>query len=85
MSFGRGYKFFDPKTNDVLFHIVSGGPVYWEKGGSTRFAYPGVRLYVDSQLYNELESYLGNFEEELLKWFNETYEQDADRVIQGIR
>lgn len=85
MSFGRGYKFFNPRTNDVLFHVVSGGPVYWEIGGSTRPAYPGVRLYVDGTLYNELENYLGNFEEELLKWFNETYKQDADRVIQGIR
>ena len=47
MSFGSGYKFFNPKTNKVLFHVVSGGPVFWEKGGETRPAYPGIRLYVD--------------------------------------
>lgn len=83
--FGRGHKYFDPKTNNVLFHTVSGGPVYWKSGGETEPKYPGIRLYVDGTLYNELENYLGNFEDELLKWFNETYKQDADRVIQGIR
>lgn len=85
MSFGRGYKYFDPKTNDVLFHVVSGGPVYWRKGGDTRPVFEGIRLYVDSSLYDSLENYIGNFEEELLRWFNETYKQDADRVIRGIR
>ena len=84
MSFGRGYKYFDPKTNDVLFHVVSGGPVYWEGGDVTRPKYPGVRLYVDYDLYNDLEGYLGNFDDELLKWFNETYKQQTDRVIRGI-
>ena len=85
MSFGRGYKFFDPKNNDVLFHVVSGGPVFWERGGGTTPAYPGVRLYVESDLYETLEGYLGDFENELLKWFNENYKQNADRVIAGIR
>ena len=85
MSFGRGYKYFDPKTNNVLFHVVSGGPVFWEKGGNTRPAYPGVRLYVDWKLSQELNSYFGNFDEPLLKWFNDTYKQDADIVIGGIR
>jgi len=85
MNFGRGYKYFDPKTNDVLFHIVSGGPVYWKGDGETEPKYPGIRLYVDGKLYNELESYFGNFEEPLLKWFNETYNQDANRIIGGIR
>ena len=85
MSFGRGYKFFDPKNNDVLFHVVSGGPVFWERGGGTTPAYPGVRLYVNYDLYKSLENYLGDFEEELLKWFNENYKQNADRVIDGIR
>jgi hypothetical protein len=85
MSFGRGYKYFDPQTKDVLFHVVSGGPVVWEKGGNTRPAYPGVRLYVDWKLFDELKSYFGNFDEPLLKWFNETYKQNTDRVIGGIR
>ena len=85
MSLGQGYKYFNPKTNEVLFHVVSGGPVFWEKGGGTRPAYPGVRLYVDSELYRQLGNYLGEFESELLKWFNETYKQHVDRVIQGIR
>jgi hypothetical protein len=85
MSFGRGYKYFDPQTKDVLFHVVSGGPVFWEKGGGTRPAYPGVRLYVDRKLYDELKDYFGNVDEQLLKWFNQTYKQDADRVIGGIK
>lgn len=84
MSFGRGYKFFNPKNNDVLFHVVQGGPVYFQRGES-RPAYPGVRLYVESGLYETLEGYLGDFENELLKWFNETYKQQADRVIRGIK
>jgi hypothetical protein len=84
MKLGYGYKYFDPKTKDVLFHVVSGGPVYWEGGGVTRPKYPGVRLYVESNLYKELKSYFGNFDEPLLKWFNETYKQDADNVIEGI-
>ena len=85
MRFGHGYKFFNPKTNDVLFHVVSGGPVYWMKGGDTKPVFDGIRLYVDSSLYDSLENYTGNFEEELLRWFNETYKQQANRVIQGIR
>jgi len=85
MSFGRGYKFFDPKNNDVLFHVVSGGPVIWKRGEGTEPAYPGIRLYVDYDLYKSLENYLGSFDEELLKWFNENYKQKADRVIAGIR
>lgn len=86
MSFGRGYKFFDPKNNDVLFHVVWGGPVIWKRGeGTTEPRYPGIRLYVDYDLYKSLENYLGNFDEELLKWFNENYKQNADRVIAGIR
>lgn len=85
MMFGSGYKYFNPKTNDVLFHVVSGGPVYWLGGGETEPKYPGVRLYVDYDLYKSLENYLGNFDEELLKWFNENYKQNADRVIEGIR
>ena len=84
MKLGYGYKYFDPKTKDVLFHVVSGGPVYWEGGGVTRPKYPGVRLYVETNLYKELKSYFGNFDEPLLKWFNETYKQDADNVIEGI-
>jgi hypothetical protein len=84
MKLGYGYKYFDPKTKDVLFHVVSGGPVYWEGGGVTRPKYPGVRLYVETNLYNQLKSYFGNFDEPLLKWFNETYKQDADNVIEGI-
>lgn len=83
MSFGRGYKFFDPKTNNVLFHVVSGGPIFW--GENPRPAYPGVRLYVDRELYDDLEGYLGNFEDKLVEWFNETYKQQSDRVIRGIR
>ena len=83
--FGSGYKFFDPKNNDVLFHVVWGGPVFWERGGGTTPAYPGVRLYVESDLYETLEGYLGDFENELLKWFNENYKQQADRVIRGIK
>jgi hypothetical protein len=85
MMFGSGYKYFDPKTNDVLFHVVSGGPVYWKGGGEFEPKYPGVRLYVDSVLYRQLENYLGEFEPELLKWFNETYNQQVDRVIGGIK
>ena len=85
MRFGHGYKFFDPKTNDVLFHVVSGGPVYWKGSGETEPKYPGVRLYVDWKLSQELSSYFGNFDEPLLKWFNETYKQDADSVKHGIR
>ena len=85
MRFGHGYKFFGPKTNDVLFHVVSGGPVYWMKGGDTKPVFEGIRLYVDSSLYDSLENYTGNFEEELLRWFNETYKQDADSVKHGIR
>ena len=84
MKLGQGYKYFDPKTKDVLFHVVWGGPVYWKGGGETEPKYPGVRLYVDSNLYNELKSYFGNFDEPLLKWFNETYKQDADNVREGI-
>lgn len=84
-TFGRGYKFFNPKNNDVLFHVVSGGPVFWDRGNGTTPAYPGVRLYVESGLYETLEGYLGDFENELLKWFNETYKQQADRVIRGIK
>lgn len=84
--FGSGYKFFNPKNNDVLFHVVSGGPVFWIRGkGITEPRYPGIRLYVDYDLYKSLENYLGNFDEELLKWFNENYKQNADRVIAGIR
>jgi len=82
--FGRGFKYFDPNSKEVLFHVVSGGPVYWE-GGNTRPKYPGVRLYVDDNLYSDLKGYLGNFEDDLLKWFNETYKQNTDRVIEGIR
>jgi hypothetical protein len=41
-------------------------------------------LYVETNLYNQLKSYFGNFDEPLLKWFNETYKQDADNVIEGI-
>jgi hypothetical protein len=85
MSFGRGYKYFNPQSKEVLFHVVSGGPVVWEKGGNTRPAYPGVRLYVDRKLYNEINSYFGNVDELLLKWFNETYKQETDRVIGGIK
>jgi hypothetical protein len=85
MRFGNGYKFFDPKTNDVLFHVVSGGPVYWMKGGDTKPVFEGIRLYVDSSLYDSLENYIGNFEEELLRWFNDTYKQQENRVISGIR
>jgi hypothetical protein len=85
MSFGQGYKYFDPKTNDVLFHVVSGGPVYWKGGEETKPKYPGVRLYVDWKLSQKLNSYFGNFDESLLKWFNETYKQDADSVKHGIR
>jgi hypothetical protein len=85
MSFGRGFKYFNPDNNEVLFHVVSGGPVVWEKGGNTRPAYPGVRLYVDRKLYNEINSYFGNVDELLLKWFNETYKQETDRVIGGIK
>lgn len=81
MSFGQGYKFFNPKNNDVLFHVVSGGPVFWDMGNGTTPAYPGIRLYVDFDLYDTLEGYLGDFEDKLLKWFNETYKQQADRVI----
>ena len=84
MSFGSGYKFFNPDNNDVLFHVVSGGPVYWTKG-DTEPVYPGVRLYVDYGLYDAMEGYLGNFDDDLLKWFNETYKQNADRVNRGIR
>ena len=84
-SFGHGYKFFNPKTNDVLFHVVSGGPVYWKKGGETEPVFPGVRLYVDSNLYDSLENYLGDFETELKNWFNETYRQKTDNVRRGIR
>lgn len=83
-TFGRGYKFFNPKNNDVLFHVVQGGPVYFQRGESSP-AYPGVRLYVESDLFETLEGYLGDFENELLKWFNETYKQQADRVIRGIK
>ena len=84
--FGDGYKFFNPKNNDVLFHVVWGGPVIWKRGeGTTEPRYPGIRLYVDYDLYKSLENYLGNFDEELLKWFNENYKQNADRVIAGIR
>jgi hypothetical protein len=85
MSFGQGYKYFDPQTKDVLFHVVSGGPVYWKGGGETEPKYPGVRLYVNSEIYDELKNYFGNIDEQLLKWFNETYKQDADRVIGWIR
>jgi hypothetical protein len=84
MSFGQGYKFFNPKNNDVLFHVVQGGPVYFQRGESSP-AYPGIRLYVDFDLYDALEGYLGVFEDKLLKWFNEKYKQQADRVIRGIK
>ena len=83
--FGRGFKYFDPDSNEVLFHLVSGGPSIYEKGDGYRPLYPGIRLYVDNDLYRDLENYLGNFEDDLLKWFNETYKQDADRIIPGIR
>jgi hypothetical protein len=85
MKFGHGFKYFNPDSKEVLFHVVSGGPVYWLGGDKTEPKYPGVRLYVNSQLYRDLEGYLGNIEDDLLKWFNETYKQDADRVIEGIR
>ena len=85
MSFGSGYKYYNPQTKEILFHVVSGGPVFWEKGGNTRPAYPGVRLYIDSKLYNKINSFLGDVDESLLKWFNETYKQETDRVIPGIK
>jgi hypothetical protein len=85
MTLGHGYKFFNPKTNDVLFHVVSGGPVYHVKGGETKPLYEGIRLYVNSSLYESLENYIGNFKEELLQWFNETYKQQTNRVMRGIR
>jgi hypothetical protein len=71
--FGRGFKYFDPDSNEVLFHLVYGGPSIYEKGDGYRPLYPGIRLYVDNDLYRDLENYLGNFEDDLLKWFNETY------------
>jgi hypothetical protein len=84
MMFGNGFKYFNPDSKEVLFHVVSGGPVYWKGGGVTEPKYPGVRLYVDSQLYRDLEGYLGIIEDDLLKWFNETYKQNADRVTMGV-
>jgi hypothetical protein len=83
--FGRGFKYFNPDSKEVLFHVVSGGPVYWSGADKTEPKYPGVRLYVDNKIYNDLKSYLGDFENDLLLWFNETYKQGADRVISGIR
>ena len=83
--FGEGYKFFNTKNGEVLFHVVWGGPVYLKQDGKgVEQRFPGIRLYVDSELYNQFVNYFAD-ENTLLKWFNETYSQSADRIISGIR
>lgn len=82
---GLTRSYFDPEKNELYFRVALRTSPDWKPGIGQPVNDEFIRLYVDSSLYDSLENYIGNFEEELLRWFNDTYKEDADRIIPGIR
>ena len=80
---GVVHKYYDPKTEKVLFYVNSSSVKGWESSVGLVNKNPFTRLFVDIYLYKYLKNFSYDFEYVLLKWFNLTYGENANTVIKG--
>lgn len=82
-SFGHGHVWFDYETKKVLYKYATGGPVIAYENGDFRPCRP-TSLYINSNLYDKLNSYLPNLDKYIKEWFERTYNLKIERVVNFI-
>jgi len=88
MRFSKGMKgvvrkYYDPETDKVLFYTNRTPEKGWESNIGAVDKNPYVRLFVDRYLYGYVKKFSFNFEDDLLEWFNSTYDENANSVIKS--
>jgi hypothetical protein len=88
MRFSKGMKgvvrkYYDPETDKVLFYTNRTPEKGWESNIGAVDKNPYVRLFVEISVYRYVKKFSFNFEDDLLVWFNSTYDENANSVIKS--
>jgi len=82
-SRGLTRRYYDPKTNEIFFTLIIDSPSDWKSGVGEIGSDAPNRLYVNTKIYNRAKQYTMWFENDILKWFNETYGENAQSTFKG--
>ena len=76
-------KYYDPETDKVLFYTNRTPEKGWESNIGIVDKNPYVRLFVERYLYGYIKNFSFNFEDDLIEWFNSTYNENANSVLKS--
>ena len=76
-------RYYDPKTNEIFFTLIIDSPSDWKSGVGEVGSEAPNRLYVNTKIHNRAKQYSMWFENDLLEWFNKTYDENAQSTFKG--
>ena len=79
--YGSNVIYYDKDSKEYYFRVAEPRDVYYwdEVEDKYIFRNVGKTLYILKDLYNEISDFIPN-DDMILKWFNEKYKQDAERL-----
>jgi hypothetical protein len=79
--YGSNVIYYDKDSKEYYFRVAEPRDVYYwdEVEDKYIFRNVGKTLYILKDLYNEISDFIPN-DDMILKWFNDKYKQDAERL-----
>jgi hypothetical protein len=79
--YGSNVIYYDKDSKEYYFRVAEPRDVYyWDEVEDKHILRNvGKTLYILKDLYNEISDFIPN-DDMILKWFNEKYKQDAERL-----
>ena len=79
--YGSNVIYYDKDSKEYYFRVAEPREVYYWDEVEDKYILRNVgkTLYILKDLYNEISDFIPN-DDMILKWFNEKYKQDAERL-----
>ena len=79
--YGSNVIYYDKDSKEYYFRVAEPRDVYYWDEVEDKYILRNVgkTLYILKDLYNEISDFIPN-DDMILKWFNEKYKQDAERL-----
>jgi hypothetical protein len=79
--YGSNVIYYDKDSKEYYFRVAEPREVYYWDEVEDKYTLrnTGKTLYILKDLYNEISDFIPN-DDMILKWFNEKYKQDAERL-----
>ena len=79
--YGSNVIYYDKDSKEYYFRVAEPRDVYYWDEVEDKYTLrnTGKTLYILKDLYNEISDFIPN-DDMILKWFNEKYKQDAERL-----